>query len=156
MPHRRFDWHERIKAIEREYWAARIAVDQLSDTAARDPGVLGGGAKPRDLEAADENLEGTYLIRMFAEFETGVRSYWRTIRPNARTPVETMLDRVGDRCEIPVDVIRGAQAVREYRNKLVHDRDQEVEAVTIGDARSHLATYFARLPLEWGIRRKRS
>src|SRR5947209_2537911 len=45
MPHRRFDWHERIKAVEREYWAARIAVDQLSDTAARDPGVIGGARR---------------------------------------------------------------------------------------------------------------
>src|SRR3954468_24078035 len=108
MPHRRFDWHERIKAVEREYWSARIAVDRLVDAAAHDPGVLGAGPKPRDLKAVDENLEGTYLVRMFAEFETGVRSYWRTLRPNARTPVETLLDRVGDRCEIPVDVIRGA------------------------------------------------
>ena len=76
MPQRRFDWHERIKAVEREYWSTRIAVDRLSAQVTHDPGILGNGPRPRDLESADENLEGTYLIRMFAEFETGVRSYW--------------------------------------------------------------------------------
>src|SRR5271166_5033472 len=76
MPHRRFEWHERIKAVEREYWSARRAIDRLSADVARDPGALGEGPSPRDLRSADENLEGTYLVRMFAEFETGVRSFW--------------------------------------------------------------------------------
>jgi hypothetical protein len=150
MLHRRFDWHERIKAVEREFWSVRIAVDRLSEATARDPSVLGLGPTPRDLEAADANLEGTYLLRMFAEFETGIRSYWRIFRPRSRTPVETLLDRVGDRCRIPADVVQQAQRVRECRNKLVHDRDQEVEAVTISKARSCLSTYFARLPNAWG------
>jgi hypothetical protein len=70
MPQRRFDWHERIKAVEREYWSTRIAIDRLSAQVALDPGVLGIGPRPRDLEATDENLEGTYPVRMFAEFET--------------------------------------------------------------------------------------
>ena len=84
MPHRRFDWHERIKAVEREYWSARRAVDRLLAEVVRDPSALGKGPSPRDLRSADEHLEGTYLVRMFAEFETGVRSFWRTIKPCAR------------------------------------------------------------------------
>jgi hypothetical protein len=87
---------------------------------------------------------------MFAEFETGVRSYWRSMRPRARTPAETPLARVGDMCRIPADVIREAQTVRIYRNKLVHDRDEAVEVVLIADARHRLATYLARLPVLWG------
>lgn len=34
MPQSRFDWHERIKAVEREYWAVKTAVDRLADTIA--------------------------------------------------------------------------------------------------------------------------
>ena len=41
MRHRRFDWHERIKAAEREYWSERIAIDRLSAEAAHDPTLLG-------------------------------------------------------------------------------------------------------------------
>ena len=89
---------------------------------------------------------------MFAEFETGVRSYWRTIRPHGRTAVEILLSRVGDRCGMPVDLIQDAHTVRGYRNNtLVHDRDEDVEAVTVADARRRLATYLARLPIEWGV-----
>jgi len=32
-------------------------------------------------------------------------------------------------CGIPTDVIRVAQTAREYRNKLVHDREVEVEPI---------------------------
>jgi len=150
MPHRRFDWHERIKAVEREYWAARRAIDRLSADVARDTGVLGEGPSPRDLRSADDNLEGTYLIRMFAEFETGVRSFWRTIRSRAGAPAEILLDRVGVTCGIPADVIHVAQRAREYRNKLVHDREVEVEVLTVSEARRCFATYVARLPIAWG------
>jgi hypothetical protein len=150
MPHNRFDWHERIKAVEREYGSARIAIDRLSELVAIDPGVLGVGPRPRDLKSADENLEGTYLIRMFAEFETVVRSFWKTIRPRARTQTEGLLDRVGDRCGVPSEVARNAQTARAYRYMLVHSRDGSRDSVTVAQARSRLATYLSHLPREWG------
>jgi len=150
MPHLRFEWHERIKAIEREYWSVRRAVDRLVADVARDPKALGERPGPRDLRSADENLEATYFVRMFAEFETGVRSYWRTIRPGARTQAEVLLDRVGERCRVPVEVIDLAQRTREYRNSLLHEREDQVEAVALSDARRCLQHYLSRLPNEWG------
>jgi hypothetical protein len=150
MPHRRFEWHERIKAVEREYWSARRAVDRLSADVARDPSALGEGPSPRDLRSADENLEGTYLVRMFAEFETGVRSFWRAIKPRARTQAEVLLDRVGDRCKIPADIIRLSHSTRKYRNYLLHDREEEVEVVTVSVAQRCFQRYLSRLPNEWG------
>jgi hypothetical protein len=149
MPQSCFEWLERIKAVEREFWSARIAVERLSTEVSRDPGILRDGPRPRDLRSAGENLEGTYLIRMLAEFETGVRSFWKVIRPRTRTPVEIMLDRVGDRCAIPTDVVDEAQSVRAYRNSLVHDRDEPFESVSISNARKRLLIYVARLPNSW-------
>lgn len=104
---------------------------------------------PRDLVSAVEKVEGTYITRMFAEFETAIRSYWRTIKPKTRTPVEVMLNRVADRLTIPAKVKDGVHAVREYRNHLIHERDHAVEPVAISDARHWLATYLARLPKQW-------
>jgi hypothetical protein len=83
---------------------------------------------------------------MFAEFETGVRSYWRTIKPRAHTQEEALLNRVGDKYGIPADVIHAAHKAREYRNNLMHHRQEEVEGVTVSEARRCFATYFARLP----------
>lgn len=149
MPERRFEWHERIKAVEREYRAARIAVDRLSAEVERDPTALGEGPSPRDLRSASQKLEGTYLLRMFAEFETGVRSFWRATRPRARTQAEALLDRVGDLRRIPSEVIDCVHSARKYRNSLLHDREEEVDAVAISAAHRHFQLYLSRLPNEW-------
>jgi hypothetical protein len=149
MPHRRSDWHERIKAVEREFWSARRAIDRLSSDVARDTSALGKGPSPRDLRSADENLEGTYLIRMFAEFETGVRTYWRAMRPRARTQAQVLLDRVGDTRGMSADVIDDVHAARLYRNNLLHHREETAEVVTISQARACFQKYLSRLPNEW-------
>ena len=78
MP-RRDDWQRRIKAVERRFLAIRLGTDRLQDDVRRDSTILQGRVDPRDLTSASEDLEGTYLTRMFAEFETGLRQYWETI-----------------------------------------------------------------------------
>ena len=71
MPYLRFDWHERVRAVENEYKSVRIAVDRLKATVAHDPTVLENDPTPANLTVAGWNLEGTYLVRLFAEFESG-------------------------------------------------------------------------------------
>ena len=61
-----------MRAVENEYRAVRIAVNRLKSAVAHDPSVLGNEPKPANLGGADRNLEGTYLVRLFAEFEIGV------------------------------------------------------------------------------------
>ena len=79
---------------------------------------------------------------------SGRCSYWRTIKPR-RTQTEILLDRVGDKCKVPADVIDLAQSTRKYRNNLLHEREEEVEVVTISVARGCLQEYLSRLPNEW-------
>jgi hypothetical protein len=85
MPHSLYDWHDRIKAVEREYQAVRGSVAQMrraiSDGIGGPTSITVG-----DLLTAGENLEGTYLIRIWAEFETAVRSYyaWLISDPDTR------------------------------------------------------------------------
>jgi hypothetical protein len=75
MPNRRFDWHEHIKDVEGEY---RVAVERLKAAVAATPDIL---KKDDDTRAClgdtDSNLEGTYLVRIFAAFEAALRSYDR-------------------------------------------------------------------------------
>src|SRR5438067_2246248 len=147
MP-RNFEWQGRIKAVEREYLATRQATDRFQESAHRDPTILRGDLRYREIVRASENLEGTYIIRLFAEFETGLRLYWDQVQgTNPRT--RDLLEGLAARCRIPGERKDNAHAVREYRNALLHERAEKVDALPMYEARSHLCHFFSFLPPEW-------
>ena len=147
MPHNH-EWQTRIKAVEREYWAIRQATDRFKEYAHRDPTILKGNVRYRDILHASERLPGTYVIRLFAEFETGLRSYWDQVRgTNPRT--HDLLVRVAAMRVIPDEQRAKAQAIQNYRNSLVHEREEEVDAIPVSEARGHLCRFFGFLPPEW-------
>jgi hypothetical protein len=150
MPHKTVAWLRRIKAVEREHSAARLAADRLLATAEHDPTVLRGDVAVRDIRHMAERLDGTYIVRLFAEFETGLRLFWPTARgtdPPSRT--RDLLDGVAATCRIPNDQREGAHAVRDYRNTLVHERDEPSDPIPIAQARGHLCRFIGFLPPEW-------
>jgi hypothetical protein len=148
MPHHRHEWDKAIKAIEREYASMRLAADRLLEDARHDPTVLGREIDLRHIVRASVRLEGTYVIRLFAEFETGLRLYWSTIR-ETEPPTQHLLDGIAARRGISPDRLAGAHAVREYRNSLVHERDEAMAPISIAEARGHLCRFFAFLPPTW-------
>jgi len=144
MPHKRGEWVEKIKEVDREYSAVRIAVDRLlADTQSR-----GGTVSFRDLSRASELLEGTFIIRLFAEFETGLRSYWATVR-DTHPKTEDLVNGVAARRHIPDDLIQGVHAVRIHRNSLVHERSSSGDLRDISEAKIALDRFMRRLPPEW-------
>jgi hypothetical protein len=141
----RDDWLERIKAVWREYLVASQAVDDFTAALEQSQSTLPPNTKVRDATAMADNLEGTYLIRLFAAFESGLRSYYTTLKET--TPPSTdLIDSIAARRNVPDDLRDEVHQVREYRNNLVHEGDDEIEAVAIDVARSRLCTFFARLP----------
>jgi hypothetical protein len=155
MPHRRFDWHEHIKDVEGEYQAARFAVDRLKAQVAAAPDILTGDDPTRAfLRDADQHLEGTYLVRLFAAFEAALRSYDRATHndPNRDEVAAVLIDTIGGRRGqgISTAVREGAHAVRRVRNYWAHESDVMPSPMTIADARARLQKYVAWLPEEWG------
>jgi hypothetical protein len=148
MPHDLYIWMEKIKSIERDHLATRLALDRLLHEARRDPTILTGDLEPQDIVKASGRLETTYLIRLFAEFETGLRLYWATIR-ETEPPTQHLLDGIAARRGIPPDRLAGAHTVREYRNSLVHERDEDMVPISIAEARGYLCRFFAFLPPTW-------
>jgi hypothetical protein len=150
MPSNKFEWIRRIKAVEREHTATRFATDRLIDIAHNNPTALRDDLRVHDLKNASDQLEGTYIIRLFAEFETSLRLFWFSSRkrdPPSRT--RDLLDGVGAGRKIPHKQIQNAHVVREYRNALVHEREKDMESISIEQSRSHLCYYLNFLPLEW-------
>jgi hypothetical protein len=85
---------------------------------------------------------------LFAEFETGLRVFWKTIR-DTEPSTQDLLNGIAARRGIPHDRNANAHAVREYRNTLVHERDEEVVSISIAEARGVLCRFFAFLPPTW-------
>lgn len=142
------EWQSRIKAVERECVAMRQAANRFRQSAMDDPTVLQGNLRHGEIVMASNNLEGTYVIRLFAEFETGARQYWDA---NWDTEPKTndLINGLAARCGIP-DTQRGnVHLVREYRNSLVHEREDKPDEVPIGVARSYLCHFFSFLPPRW-------
>jgi len=155
MPNRRFDWHQHIKDVEGEYRATRIAVDRLKVQVAATPDILnkddGSRAYLRD---TDLNLEGTYLVRLFAAFEAALRSYDRARHndPTRDQVASVLIDTIGGRRGqgISTAVRDGAHAVRIVRNYWAHENDVMPDPITIAQARARLQTYLSWLPETWG------
>jgi len=147
MPHN-YEWQTRIKAVEREYSATRQATDRFQESAHRDPTILQEDLSYRDIVHASDNLEGTYIIRLFAEFETGLRLFWDHVRgTNPRT--YDLLEGLASMREIPHDRLTEAHAVQEYRNSLVHEREEKIDPISLPKARGYLCRFFSFLPPNW-------
>lgn len=155
MPERR-ELMDRIKGAEREFCAAAHAVSHHRAAVRVGAAVLPPATSLRDLDAAADQLESTYLVRVWAEFETALRSYRRhiTADPDDRIGTESLINwTAGVRRgrSISEDVRNDVQEVREYRNVLVHERDDEEPpaAIPIDVARRRLNTYLQKLPARW-------
>lgn len=147
MP-RREDWQLLIKAAEREYLAMRQAADRFRNAVTADKSILDPGLRPRDVVLAAANLEDTYFVRLFAEFESGARQFWATYKDTYPQTTD-LLHGLASRCKIPNELLEDVHLVREFRNALVHERNERPEAISVATARRHLGRFFSYLPPKW-------
>ncbi len=141
-------WQSRIKAVEREYVAMRQAADRFLHHAHDDPTILLGDLRHGEIVSASRNLEGTYVMRLFAEFETGARQFWDAMWG---TDIKTydLFQALAARRGIPDTDRDNGHLVREYRNSLVHEREDRPEPISIEIARRYLCVFFSYLPAQW-------
>jgi hypothetical protein len=142
---------DRIVAVEREYLAASVASDLLQERLAADPAFLASHElRSRDARNLQAHLEGTYVIRLCAEFEAGLRDAWRNaFARQTQPPLRDLLAAVAARRLVPQDALDRADEVREYRNALVHENAPDVATIPIAEVRRHLCRFFSRLPSRW-------
>ena len=155
MPHNRYEWIDRLKFVAREHRVAEAAVERLRVVVLDGQALAPDGTTPRDLVATGENLETTYLVRLWAEFETAILSYYRDLRgdPEARIRAADLVDTLSSvrRGRRMADALRDeVHEVREHRNSLVHERANPAPPVTLVEARRRLNTFLSKLPEQWG------
>ncbi len=143
-------WIRSLKAIEHEYWVADLAMRRLADQARRDPTILDRDMRVRGIAEALSNLNGTYGIRLFAEFETGLRKFWGTTRIEAEPRgIAEIIDRIAARHGIGHVELTNAHRARRYRNRQIHDSEEVGETLEMSDCRSVLCTFLGKMPPNW-------
>ena len=128
-----------------------MAVETLRERITADPAALPArGLRPRDVDKFKENLEATYLIRLFAEFEAALRDVWANCyRRRSEPPARTLINSVAARCGVPDPDLEETHRVRNHRNTIVHEAQEEEEPVPLLEAKTILGRFLARLPPDW-------
>jgi hypothetical protein len=142
---------ERIRGIEAEFLAASTAVRLLARQLQTEPGLAASeGWRARDARNLKDNLEATYLIRLYAEFESGLRDAWANwLRRDTHPPMRDLLVAIANQ-RIAQDWLDAADEVRQYRNVLVHEGDvTQVTLVPLPEARGRLCRFLSGLPVTW-------
>jgi hypothetical protein len=150
-PGKQVDRIERLRAVEREHEVAIVASKALIDHLDHNPRLLAAaGLQRADLSAFQSRLEATYLIRLFAEFETGLRDYWKNgLNRDSWSPVRDMIDSLASRHRVSDAFRVSAHAVRKYRNALIHEEDAETNIVSLSRARRSLCRFTGFLAPDW-------
>ncbi len=142
---------ERIRAVEREYLVALVAAWGLDERFRADPSAL----VVERLEFADyrnlrDHIEATYLVRLFAEFEAGLREAWELAFRRTTAPgVRDLIDSLYAQCSVSQDWRDCVHNIRIYRNVLVHEGSGDVPPIGPREACSWLCRFFSRLPHGW-------
>ena len=92
----RIEW---IAAVAKEYLAAKSAAVLLSAQLQANPKYgRTHGWEARDGVAFETNLESTYIVRLYAEFEAGLRDYWeKHLNRATHPPMVQLLQSVANR-----------------------------------------------------------
>src|SRR5438128_1256530 len=109
---RRDQWLEWIRAVERECETAQYALHLLEDQLMRQPSSLKQrGLGHHDFAEVQRNREPTYLIRIFAVFENGLREAWvKSLGETTHPKMADLLEAFTAKCRIPNDRLTEAHA----------------------------------------------
>ena len=156
MPNSRYERIDRLRSIQRQFYVVTDALGRLRLAVFDGRVALPQGTSPRDLIAAEIGLEATFLVQLWAEFETSLRSYYGFLN-NDPDPQIRAVDLVNDlgavrRGRFVREQVRlKVHEVREFRNSLVHDRDEPARPVALDEASHRLMTFMnAKMPDHWG------
>lgn len=142
--------HEAMASCSRTCDAAKAAAEWYHAACLRDSAVLRNSTfELRDIRDLSSDLEPTYLVRLFAVFETTLRDYWeKAIQRKTYPPARDLIDSLANQnCD--EDLHRQVHEVREYRNFLVHG-GEERPPIPLGEAKARLCRFLALcLRREW-------
>jgi hypothetical protein len=146
---------QRLEAVAAEYRAGQTAAQLLNVELQNNPNY--GDAPGWTSRAGRDfrgNLEATFIVRLYAEFEATLRDYWLNFLGRDTEPPMVQLVNVAIPDQhFPQDDIEEADEVRLYRNYLVHDSEDDpppnLVVLAIHQVERRLRAYISRLKADW-------
>jgi len=142
-----------LRRIRDEFSAAQFAVTDLLRRPPCDLQLLKAkeelGLTTGRFQRCAANLEITYIIRLFCEFEAVLLDYWehglgRPTRPKARV----LMERIAAGRGMAPDHLTKAHDVRAYRNEIVHEGSR-TSRLSFRECSTHLGRFASWLPTQW-------
>ena len=146
---------QRLEAVAAEYRAGHTAANLLNAELKGNPNYGDAhGWTPRAGRDFRDNLEATFIVRLYAEFEATLRDYWLNFLGRDTEPPMVQLVNVAIPDQhFPRDYIEEADEVRLYRNYLVHDSEgrsaSNLVVLAIHQVERRLRAYISRLKADW-------
>jgi hypothetical protein len=141
-----------MKAVEREAAVVGFGLDVLQDRLQADPSLLAvRNLRMVHFRQGVINRELTYLVRLYAVFESGLRDAWHSAFHETTHPRMTdLLQALTSRRRIPREPLENAHRVRKYRNQIVHEQQEDgADQITLEMAVRFTCRFFSFLPEQW-------
>ena len=150
MPYLLSEWRGRIQRAVHEYEVAREALDRLKSQAVADASAVHSSLSEH-LPQAELNLEGTYIIRVFAVFDAALRSYDRYhFKDQDRdAKVAVMINQLGALRRVARPIREGVHRVRRVRHFRAHELEEDPGPMSLDRVRGFLQSYLDRIPKNW-------
>jgi len=145
--------YRKLDDVRDEYHASRFTLARTLKGFETEPRMLELGREEKvtihHLQSCAANLQITYLLRLFAEFEGILRDYWANGRRRTTSPrMAQLLDNIAAYRFINSTDLQHAHEIREYRNEVIHNHLQDPR-FDFRICRSRLASFVHWLPLRW-------
>jgi hypothetical protein len=139
----------KLRDIEREQEAAQMTVDHFMRSLHDGSVQLEPHLKRIHISQLSANLEGTFVIRMFSEFELSLRLFLKEKHQRVPARIKPRMNRVANLVGFKGAALDDAHKARRYRNKVVHHLDVEIDQLTLRRVTSFLCTYLDKLQKDW-------
>lgn len=145
--------YQRLFRVRDEMEAARFALSVVlrdwHDHLAAAPSPSGRALSHGDLHRCLENMEITYIMRLFGTWEAILRDYWlngvgRTTQPDLVQLVNSLATRRG----VDPGTLATVHDLRDFRNDIVHENVQ-VLRYDYSQVAKGLSTFVSYLPQQW-------
>lgn len=148
--------HNRLRRVRDELQAARYALGRAEARWDVEAGTVTAGFRGEvtidEVKRASDNLERTFVMRLFSEFEGVLLDYWEHGLGRETDPKAVdLINGIAASCPLPIGHAHrdDVHHVRRYRNGLVHPRADPVDPLTVDQCLNRLGKYLAYFPQSW-------